>query len=84
MESHLKKAIIEFVANEFKLVPQNITDDLSFTDDLNLSSDQTQDLLTRIQEALDFIIPTDSLNIETVGDLFDLLKPDAEVEPEIT
>ena len=84
MESHLKKAIIEFVANEFKLVPQNITDDLSFTDDLNLSSDQTQELLTRIQEALDFIIPTDSLNIETVGDLFDLLKPDAEVEPEIT
>lgn len=84
METHLKNAIIQFIANEFKLEPENINDDLSFLDDLGLSHDQTQDLLSRLQEALDFIIPETGSEIETVGDLFDLLKSEEENEPELT
>ncbi len=84
MEAHLKNAIIQFIANEFKLEPQNIKEDLSFLDDLSLSHEQTQDLLTRLQESLDFIIPEGNLNIDTLGDLFELLKVDPEGEPELT
>ncbi len=84
METHLKNAIIQFIANEFKLEPQNINEDLSFLDDLGLGKDQTQDLLSRLQEALDFIIPTDSPNIDTLGDLFDLLKPEEEGTTELS
>jgi len=77
MNPNLKVAIIEFIANEFHLAPEAITPDLNFTTDLGLSQDQISDLLQRIQDALNFILPDEkSTDLDSVGDLLNALEED--------
>lgn len=76
MTSQLKTAIIEFLANEFKMAPDNLTPDLSFSVDLGLSPSELQDLLQRLQDSLSFILPEDSA-ISTVSDLLELTEEES-------
>lgn len=79
--SQLKTAVIEFLANEFKMAPDNLTPDLSFFTDLGLSPSQLQEILQRLQDSLSFILPEDSA-ISTVSDLLNLVDDEEEPEPE--
>ncbi len=77
MTPNLKTAILEFLANEFKLKPEEVREDLSFTNDLDLNPGQLQDLLERLQEALDFILPEEKIpGIETIFDLLTAAEPE--------
>ena len=70
MTSPLEKALIEFLANEFKLKPENINPDTSFITDLGLTSNELQDLLQRLQDSLNIILPEEKITqIDTVSDL---------------
>jgi acyl carrier protein len=74
MSENIKNAIIEFIANEFKLDPQTVGDDLNFSIDLGLTPPAIQDLLQRLQDSLDFTLPEDKLNnITSIEDLVLLL-----------
>ncbi len=82
MNPNLKKAVIQFLANEYHLRPEDILPDSEFLPDFNLTPEQLADLITRMQDALDFILPEDKINdIKTVGDLLNSLEPDSH-EPE--
>ncbi|MBI2587324.1 hypothetical protein HYW29_00735 [Candidatus Amesbacteria bacterium] len=81
MTPQLKTAAIEFLANEFKMAPDNLTPDLSFSSDLGLSPSQLQDLLQRLQDSLNFILPEDS-PVSTVSDLLKLVSDEEEPELE--
>ena len=77
MPPNLKTAILEFVANEFKLDPGTVTPDLNFQTDLNLTPPQLVDLLDRLQESLDFTLPEDkAATIASIEDLFTALDPE--------
>lgn len=80
MTSQLKTAIVEFLANEFKMAPDQLTEDLSFSADLKLSPDQFQDLLQRLQDSLSFILPENAV-INTVLDLLALTEEENHDEP---
>lgn len=74
---NLKSAIIQFLANEFKFEPDSLSMDTSFSQDLGLSEPQLSDLLQRLQDSLNFILPEDATStITTIGQLV------AQVEPE--
>lgn len=74
MQPNLKKAIIEFIANEFKLNPEGMNPDLSFTIDLGLDAEHFSDLLQRLQDSLDFTLPEDKIpEIFTIDDIFTIL-----------
>jgi acyl carrier protein len=74
---NLRSAIIQFLANEFKFQPSQLTADISFTQDLGLTTPEVTDLLQRLQESLDFILPEDSLaDISTVGQLLSISEPE--------
>jgi acyl carrier protein len=71
MSPNLEKAIIQYLADEFKLKPENISLDSDFLLDFGLSPDQLSDLLDRIQDALDFTLPEDKIEgIHTISDLY--------------
>lgn len=77
MNPNLEKAIIEFLANEYQLPPESVIPDTDFHIDLNLTQDQLNDLLTRMQDALDFTLSEDRMpGIHTVSDLFASLQPE--------
>lgn len=76
MTSQLKTAIIEFLANEFKMAPVNLTPDVSFSSDLSLTPTQLQDLLQRLQDSLNFILPEDAV-VATVSDLLELTEEES-------
>ena len=79
MESPLEKAIIEFLANEFKLKSESINPDTSFTIDLGLTSSQLQDLLQRLQDSLNIILPEEKITqIDTISDLLEATQEDNE------
>lgn len=80
MPPQLKTAIVEFLANEFKMTPDSLTPDLSFTTDLGLSPVQLQDLLQRLQDSLNFIFPEDSV-VNTVSDLLEATEEEDHDEP---
>ena len=81
MPPNLTAAIYEFLANEFKLDPKAIGDDLSFTSDLGLDPSALSDLLARLQEALDFTFPEDKIgHLDTIEDLLHLVDPQSPVE----
>ena len=75
MQPPLKTAILEFLANEFKLNPDGLAEDINFRTDLNLSPNDISDLIERLQDALDFTFPEGEniSQINTLGDLFTLL-----------
>lgn len=82
MPSKLKSAILDFLANEFKLDPHSLGEDLNFLTDLSLDQSDLLDLLTRLQETLDFNIPEDKLSsIATIEDLFLILGLETENDP---
>ncbi|OGC92846.1 hypothetical protein A3D85_01275 [Candidatus Amesbacteria bacterium RIFCSPHIGHO2_02_FULL_47_9] len=80
MNNNLNKAIIQFLANEFKMNPENLTPDLSFSSDLGLSPQEIQELLQRLQDALNFILPEERTGINTISDLLGLTEEEPEVE----
>lgn len=80
MTTPLKTAIIEFLANEFKMAPVNLTPDLSFSSDLSLTPTQLQDLLHRLQDSLNFILPEEAV-INTVSDLLEATEEEDHDEP---
>jgi len=81
MTPQLKTAIIEFLANEFKMAPDNLTPDLSFSTDFGLTPSELQDLLQRLQDSLSFILPEDP-EIASVSDILKLVSDEEEPEPE--
>ncbi len=77
MNPNLEHAIIEFLANEFHLQPEDLIADTDFRTDLNLDEEQFSQLLTRIQDALEFVLPEEKMvEIHTVGDLLNSLHLD--------
>lgn len=76
---NVRLAIIQFLANEFHLAPENITEDTTFDQDLKLSDDQIADLLRNLQDALNISLPEETIgSITSVGDLFAVLEPEDE------
>lgn len=84
MNPNLETAIIQFLADEFHLQPDNLIPDTDFIVDLGLSPEQVQDLITRLQDSLDFILPEDKVGqISTLGDLLAAIRPEPDThEPE--
>jgi len=81
MNPHLETAIIQFLANEYHLDPKNLLADTNFFEDFNLSETQFIDLITRMQDALNFILPEEKIStIHTLSDLLSSLSHD-EVDP---
>ena len=80
--SNIAPAIIEFLADEFKLDPSQVSPDTDLSVDLNLTPDQISDLLQRLQDALNFTLPDELLpKITSVGDLLAAVNPETEPEP---
>lgn len=83
MPSKLKSAILDFLANEFKLDPNTLGEDINFYTDLSLDQPAVLDLLIRLQETLDFNLPEDKLGqISTIEDLFLLLGLETDSDPQ--
>lgn len=85
MNPQLHTAILEFLGNEFKISPGDLIPETNFFLDLNLTPDQLSDLLQRLQDALNIILPEDKVpQISTIGDIFSALENEpAEGEPEL-
>jgi acyl carrier protein len=78
MNPNLERAIIQFLANEFHLQPEDILPDTDFYLDLNLNKEQLADLFERMEDALNFILTEDKIGeIKTVSDLMISLEPDS-------
>lgn len=73
----IKKAITEFISDEFKLDPQTLNPDTSFTADLGLTPEGLTDFLQRLQDSLNIILPEDKVpQVTTVGQLLELVSED--------
>lgn len=72
---NIRVAILQFLANEFHLEAENITEDTSFAEDLGLNPDQITELMKNLQDSLNIVLPED-INITTVGQLFAALEPE--------
>lgn len=69
---NLKTAIIQFLANEFHLEAENITEDTNLTTDLGLTADQIADMLRNLQDSLNIILPEEqSESITTIGQILE-------------
>ncbi len=66
---NVKPAIVQFLANEFHLEPEGITEDTNFSEDLGINPAQIAELLKNLQDALNIVLPEEA-NITTVGELF--------------
>ncbi len=76
---NVRLAIIQFLANEFHLTPESITEDTTFDQDLKLSEDQIAELLHNLQDALNLSLPEEAMgSITSVGQLFAVLEPEDE------
>jgi acyl carrier protein len=74
---NLSTAIIHFLANEFKFEPDSLSMDTSFTQDLGLSEPELADLLQRLQDSLNFILPEERISeISTIGHLISIVEPE--------
>lgn len=77
MNPNLEQAIIQFLADEFHQSPESVIHDTDFFTDFNLSEDQFMDLIARMQDALEFVLPEEKITeIHTVGDLLICLQPE--------
>ena len=75
----VKTAIIQFLSDEFHLDPEGLNPDTAFGADLGLSSQQLADLLQRLQDSLNIILPEDKLDsIITVSNLLELMEEENE------
>ncbi len=75
----IKTAIIQFLSDEFHLDPEGLNPDTAFEADLGLSSSQLADLLQRLQDSLNIILPEDKLDsITTVNSLLELMEEENE------
>lgn len=74
-QMNLKKAIIQFLANEFHLEPENITEDTSFESDLGVLPTQLPELLRNLQDALNITLTEEQIaGIATVGQLLESIE----------
>ena len=71
-----RTAIIQFLANEWQREPDSITSDVILSDMGN-----TQDLLTKLQDALDLTAPEGwESSINNVGELLEAFDPETEID----
>ena len=71
----VKTAIIQFLSDEFHLDPEGLNPDTAFEADLGLSSQQLADLLQRLQDSLNIILPEDKLDsLTTISNLLELIE----------
>lgn len=79
MHPKLKTAILDYLANEYKLDPASMGEDFNFHTDLGLDPNGLLDLFQRLQDALDFSLPDEKLTqIVTIEDLFIVLGLDTD------
>ncbi|OGD10622.1 hypothetical protein A2397_06090 [Candidatus Amesbacteria bacterium RIFOXYB1_FULL_44_23] len=79
MNPNLSHAIMLFLANEFHMSPEDVLPDSDLALDFDLTPEQISDLLDRMQDALDFILPEDKIaDIHTISDLLQALNPENE------
>lgn len=77
MNPNLEQAIVQFLANEFHVQPEDIGPDTDLYSDFGLDEIQITDLINRIQDALEFSLSEEKIaGIHTVGDLFTCLHPE--------
>ena len=75
----IKTAIIQFLSDEFHLDPEGLNPDTAFEADLGLSPQQLADLLQRLQDSLNIVLPEDKLDsITTVSNLLELMEEENE------
>jgi acyl carrier protein len=78
---NVKNAIIQFLANEFHLDPENISEDTTFEQDLGVPAHEVEDLLHNLEDALNISIPEDQVgDITTVGQLLESLETEGREE----
>lgn len=69
----IQKAIREFLSDEFKIDPDHLNPDTTFAD-LGVSPSELVDLLQRLQDSLNIILPEEKIShITTVGQLLDIV-----------
>jgi len=74
MNPHLETAIIQFLADEFHMDPEDFLPDTDFFAELDLDENQFMDLIARMQDALDFVLPEEKISdIRTLSDLYHTL-----------
>lgn len=79
MNPQVKKAIIQFIADEYHLDPDNIDIDLDFEADLRIPPLQLPDFFHRLQDSLNISLPEEKLaDIRLLSDLFNVLNQDYE------
>lgn len=74
----LKKAIIEFLANEFHLDAANVMEETTFAE-LGVTAAELPELLHRLQDALGIILPEEKVaDVQTISDLLDAAEEENE------
>jgi acyl carrier protein len=74
---NIKTAIIQFLANEFHLEADNITEDTGLDTDLGLNKLQISDLLRNMQDSLNITLPEEEFeSITTVGEILTAIEAD--------
>jgi acyl carrier protein len=82
MNHQLETAIIQFVANEYQLDPDAINQDTDFLIDLNLNPEQLTQLIQKMQDSLNFILPEEKIaSVNTIGDIIKILTPEDDSDP---
>jgi len=79
MNPQVKKAIIQFIADEYHLQPDNIDIDLDFEADLRIPPAELPEFFHRLQDALNISLPEEKLtDVHLLSDLFNVLNQDYE------
>ncbi len=72
---NIKNAIIQFLANEFHMEADSINEDTSFETDFGLNASQVEELLQKLEESLNIILPEEQTSsIVTVGQLLESIE----------
>ena len=67
--------LVEIIAEQLSVNPDEITPDTSFADDLGADSLDLVNVVVAIEDELDITIEDEELkNIKTVGDAYELIK----------
>lgn len=71
----MKEKILDLISDQFGIEKEDLSEDMSFADDLNADSIQLMELVMNIEEEFDTEIPEeDILSIETIGDVIDYIE----------
>ena len=67
--TEIKNKIYALVASKAGIEIEEINDNSSFSDDLNLGEMEILDIITEIEEMYEITLEVDTEDLETVGDL---------------